>query len=196
MLLSKIIQSIAKVAHTNPTREVLQSLYITKDKVVCTDGFRLLEYKLGNTSSENFPKRENITPCELAEGESLLINAKELCKFKFKPSKILPVLSNALLCNKTENFVSLLSTDSQSDNMQNFKLVKGEYPKYESIIPTQNPVASVTCDAQLLIDVLQAFVDRTSKHNAVTISLYGENSAIKFTNPKQDVIGLLMPIKS
>jgi len=64
------------------------------------------------------------------------------------------------------------------------------YPKYEAIIPTDKPVYTVTLSPAHLAAICEAYKDCPS----FTLSMYGANKPVVFTEDKEKVRALLMAI--
>lgn len=65
-----------------------------------------------------------------------------------------------------------------------------EYPKYERVIPTEEPIVSIKLSPEHLKEICIAF----ENGGGMTLSIYGDTKPVVFTNDKEDKRALLMPI--
>lgn len=71
--------------------------------------------------------------------------------------------------------------------------IEGAFPRYETIMPTAEPIATIRVNAEYLKEIAQTFEDK-KKLGFVDISFFGELKALRFTNKDESVTALLMPM--
>lgn len=71
-------------------------------------------------------------------------------------------------------------------------IIKDEYPKFETVVPTDKPVATITLDAEYLGQICKAFQDGKDDH--MTIEIHAEHRPIVVTN-ESGLFALLMPVR-
>lgn len=167
-VLQIIDTAVSFAASTDQARPVLTSVLIEQSEsgllAVCTDGFRLSKLL--------------ISELQLIDSPSLLIPAaalKEVCRIikNKQVSSILVSISQEL---KQALFV-IESTEVY------VRLIEGEYPPYERIIPSEFKT-EVTCATQELIAALKsALIFARDASNIVVFAISSEKVLLKATSP-------------
>ncbi len=194
MLYNKHNFAVAKFTGKSGVRLELKGVFFTSTKTVATDSFKLVEINAPKVNAEDFP---------VVQGKSIMrgfkpfiVSAKGLRDIKFpKRPPHLSVLENAGIKHISENTVEFITTDLESSNSVSVRRIQGEFPEYESIIPTGKPVVEVIVNAQYLVDMLQV-LGALDNNRLVKIKLYGKEKPLVIEAGKdQKGRGLLMPIK-
>jgi DNA polymerase III sliding clamp (beta) subunit (PCNA family) len=181
MLYNKINLSVAKIASKKATKPEITGVYFTKDKTVATDSFVLCEVS---------------TPTGLAIEEfPTLLGAEVMAPDKFKPFiaaafrvagikipagkqvKTLPILANAAIKAINENTVEFITTDMDNTDVKGVQKIDGEFPEYEPLWPAGEPIAEININAELLTSLLNVLGQLDDKNHAVSIKIYGDESA-------------------
>ena len=196
-IINKDLLLAAKFAAQNDLRPVLAGVQVNNDCLVATDSYKLIKIDLKGGEVAEFPTDNKIVKLENVVEPFLLPAAQLLKKLKFAKNKTMPILEGGVLCNDSADKVSIFTTDIKTSNTLEFRKIKGQFPEWERIIPTSEPVASGYFDADLLIEALQALKCSTGR-SGVKIDLFGfmELAVIKGTETENSHISTyVMPIK-
>lgn len=198
--ITKDILLAAKFAASVDYRPALNAVQINDDCMVATDSYKLIKimYKGEAEDITIFPATNAIR--KLAKiNEPFLLPANQLLKkLKFTSNKDFPILSGGVLCNDSEDKVSIFTTDLETSNVLEFKKVKETFPKWEAVLPAQTPKASVFVDVDKLIETLQAFKSKNAQ-SKVLINIFDQNQPLVINGKESDtdhIMALLMPVKS
>ena len=194
-LLNKNNLEVCKIASKSDTRPELAGVYIT-DKLVCaTDSFRLLEMTLpADVKAEDYPKIEGKTA--MRGYKPFIISAKELGKVKIPVNKSLPILNHIAVSHVDDQRVELMTTNLDVADTKSFKRIGEQFPDYQKIFPTGNPVAEVEVNAEYLAEMLEV-MGKLNSLKSVRIKFYGDNQplALEAKSNNQEARGLLMPLR-
>ena len=196
MLFNKHNFAVAKFASKGTTRPELEGVFFKADKTVATDSFQLVEISTPKVKVEDFPAVQGKV---IMRGfKPFIVSTKGLKDIKFPNNgavQSLPILSNAGIKHIDENSVEFITTDLEVSNSVSVRRIQGEFPEYESIIPTGDPVVEVIVNAQYLADMLQV-LGALDSGSHVKIKIYGKDKPLVIEAGKeQKGRGLLMPIK-
>lgn len=190
---------ITAFASTDETRQVLQSVHYNAKGgfLEATNGRQLVRVPV--EVSEDFP---TVTG---ANGEMPPDCIIPLGPFKKALASIpkhsaLPVISNAALTYCDEEKARLTTNDLDTENSQVFKIVEGNYPNTEQVVPHQKSTFEICFNPNELSKV----VDYCKKHGNERENgniLFEFNSSTEpvrwriFTQGKKWVTGVLMPCR-
>ncbi len=172
---------------------------------IATDGSRLViadvkaEYK-----QDDFPKLDGIN-ANGAEFQKVLLPAKMFYNLaKTAPAKpvIPPLGCVAISMDEDGKRVKLATTDLSSVKIESAQQIEGEFPDYQSVIPTGEPSFEISFNARLLrqtLNTIEKLLDKGAKEiPAVKFSFYGATKVakIKGENKKAgtEVTSLIMPV--
>lgn len=163
------------VAKCDEKRFDLDAVQVHSDKTVVTDGNVLALVSESDTTLENFPVIDGVTP--VREFAPFLIPATQAAAItKAIPNqRQLPALNNALIgVNGDGRTKVIATTDLEAKTV--FRIDKKEpelFPKWEKAIPETEPIATVSFNLNLLLPALKALAafepDRAKK---VTMRVY------------------------
>jgi len=191
------ILKVAKIASKDTAKPTLSTIQITNDKIIATDGYKLLEATLQGFDSSQFPIVNNTELVEKIE-TPILIDAKAILKkIKFTANSPLPILDTAILTNENENSISVTTTDLTTATTTQFKKIKMNFPDYKRIMPEDECNTKVTIDARYLIELLNAFTDK--EKSEVSLEFRGHNKPLVLKGmaaSNKNKTGLLMPLKN
>ena len=167
-----------KIASKKEVKPEIAGVLFTKDATIATDSFRLIKISTPkNGNIEDFPS--NITP--LKDFQPFIIPAKALKDFKIaktENTRTIPILENAVITEITPTTATLTSTDLDTVNKKEFYTIDGEYPDWERIIPTAEPVASFTIKGDYLAELL-AILAKLDPKKEVKVKFYGKDMPIR-----------------
>jgi len=195
MLYNKLNLAVAKIASTNDSRPELASVLFTKDKTAATDSFRLIEITVDNSVRvEDYPKIEGKDV--IKEITPFLVSAKALKEIKPVKSKTMPILNYVAITFADDKQVEFSATNLETVERKMLRKVEGTFPEYEKVIPTDEPKAKITLNANYLLDVL-AILAEVNKQGTVEIEFYedGKPLLLKASNGSQSARALVMPLK-
>jgi hypothetical protein len=92
---------------------------------------------------------------------------------------------------KTFDTITSDGTITYKDATYHGEVIADAYPKYETIIPSGDPLASVTLSADHLAQICKAYTD--GKLSQLTLSIHGDHKPVTFTN-SAGMFAMLMPI--
>jgi len=182
------------VSHTNKSnmRPVLSGIYFTDKVSVATDGYRLLEVELPNIDANEYPayeRKEEFEPC--------IIPATAIAKVKTPKNVSLDILKNVHLSSTKERAV-LSVTDLETVDRTESRVIDGNFPAYEKIMPEKDKGISVSLDAKYLKEIADYFAKHEAD-GAVEIQVTGALDCVGFTGTTdagQKIRGVLMPRRS
>lgn len=194
MIYNKKNLEVSKVANKKDTRLTLSSVYFTPKATVATDAFRLIEVSVPKVNISHYPNDVDV----VKDFEPFMVSAGALSKVKAPaPNKEFPVLDNVVVTSVTDENVGLTTTDLEVVDTKTLKKVVGEeYPKYEQIKPTGDPVAKIKISAKYLKEMAN-LLEGYDKQDTVDIEFFGNEKPIvmKASNDIQSAYGLIMPIR-
>ena len=167
VLKNGITQVLNSVAISHPIQEILGVLFVVKDgflKIISTDSFRLSEktiYQKNNyttTLNQTF-----ILPQKTAQELVRIINQEEDVEMRIEPNQILFSLKNI-------NIVS--------------RLISGNYPNYEQIIPKKTDSAALIDKNELILKTKLASLF-SSKINDIKIILNPDKKTLELKSADQ-----------
>lgn len=192
MLYNQNNLNCAKIASKREIKPELASVFFTKDKTVATDGVRLLEVGVpSNVNVAEWVKVDGITA--MRGCKPFMVNAKMLAdKVKLPKRASLPILECATISHIADgHFVEFITTDLETTSRNRVAKVEGNFPNYEQVFPTGEPVAEITINAESLAGLLEVM---GKLENKVKISFYGKNKAMVLgcKDSKQVARGMMM----
>ena len=167
VLKNGITQILNSVAISHPIQEILGVLFVVKDgflKIISTDSFRLSEktiYQKNNyttTSNQTF-----ILPQKTAQELVRIINQEEDVEMMIEPNQILFSLKN----------INLVS-----------RLISGNYPNYEQIIPKKTDSTALIDKNELILKTKLASLF-SSKINDIKIILNPDKKTLELKSADQ-----------
>ena len=196
---------IAGHASQKGLRPVLNGVLFTPKVCVATDSYRLLEVELPD-QEELIPELPNTMPAGSSD-VSGIVPVSTVQKIKTSKNANLPILENISLDLQEEEAEGqggravLITTDLETLDRVEGRLVDGAFPDYEQIIPKSDPVIKVALTAQYLKDMAQYF-EKHAIGGQVVLSLFkgedGNPAPVLFTNSTeqgQKIRGVVIPCK-
>lgn len=203
---------VAKFAAKSEARPEIAGVYVAHDRMAATDSYTLAEVKCTEPiDPANFPivpnsgtamtmKEPMILPADFIEklGAAIPVHAG------------LPVLEMAAFigsapaeetenskANKTANFIT---TNLETATVHKTRMIEGTFPKYEGLIPTNKPTASIRLNADYMLKCAKFFADfykKTGKLPVVTLEFRDQNSPLimRASALNHDATVLIMPIR-
>lgn len=194
--LDKKVSAVCKIASKDTMRPILNGVLLKEGKAIATDGYRLMQVKLSNgINSDDLPNtgHEPYTP------DAVVIPAKELERaVKLAPKKAsLPVLTNAWTAKSKEGYIRIVSTNLETTNAPEIKLVEGDFPDVSKVQPKTPVKALVRVNPLLLAELLEAMQQATEGGygSYIEVELRTENEPIVLRTSDGNAEGLLMPIR-
>lgn len=202
MILNKTLLAHSKIASRDDLRPILQAIKIENGThAVSTDGFKLLKTPLPQVEFSDLPNMPGYKNVDIKDA---LIPMKSLeTAIKQIPKKsTLPILQNTWTVESAqEETIRLISTDLESVNVPEIRKIEGEFPNYQIIIDSveEEPIKSkIAVNAQLMVEIMQAFVLAGVANNIVTMEIRSSDKAIIIRGEnegKEKVLGLIMPVR-
>jgi len=173
------------------SRYTLRAVLATESETVATDGHILARVSL--------PVQDS-TPNGFTRG---LIPA-DVCKEieqSIPKSKNLPITLAAITTEHVEDrdILKIATTDLETPKVFTVRQPDGQFPNWDSIWPTDEPVMDICFNASQIADLAQAaakFSDRAAK--TIRLRFYSPYSAMRFdlvNDDGQEMNGLLMPVR-
>lgn len=165
------IKNLSAFTAKSDTKQELAGVLVTKDKLVATDSFRLIEVQ-----SEAGKDLEKPIIVKMQKGVKTFDHVTQ----------------------NTDGTVTLTTKGASTPSA--YVLDGDTFPKYEPLIPDiKNAIAHIKLNPQFLKEIAQAFEDLQGKNelNSVHMYVFEEESRAKpvlFTNDKGTARALLMPI--
>ena len=188
--------AVAKFASKSDTRPELAGVFITKDKVVATDGFRLVEVSV--------PKTANVAEYPKTNGKSamqgvkpFIVPAKEFGKIKLPNNKNVPILNNLAISYADNQRVDFITTDLENVQVKTLKRIDAKYPDYEQIFPKGEVKAEVSVNGEYLAEVCETLAELSNLKD-IKIKFYGDNMplVIEAGNTEiQSARAMIMPLR-
>lgn len=205
MLLNKHNLNIAALCSKEESRFTLNSILVTPQATVETDGHQLVKVTLPpDMKAEAFPIREGQPPAVDTWKPFLLPASEALNIAKALPKKTtLPILKHAAVTEDTDSngHSSIAVTDLEMARVFNTKKPEGNFPDFERVIPKKEDAEfRIAFNAELLRRVLQqveAF--RAEQHNTECVLSFASPSGplrIDARNDQgQEFTGVIMPLR-
>lgn len=179
-VLAKIAEQVSFAASQDETKPVLSGvLFLTKQgktRLVATDGFRLSQKEISQDAKEGFP-------------EKLIIPARAILEL----SKILPEPDEGvgIWVSQKENQVLFGSEDI----VLTARLLEGEFPDFEKIIPG-NFVMHATLEKEALLQAVRlssVFARETA--NVIKLSFSGNKLTVSAESPQAGTEAMSLEVK-
>lgn len=192
MILNNHSLDVAKFAATT-NHEILSCLYMSHDRCVATDAHMLLEVMHPEQNVERPEGIRNSDDTALIPASSALHASKNIPKGE----NDLPFMQHAFTSfYEPDNEMTIASRNLTDEKTVEFKPVKAEYVKYESVFPKGVPMKRVVLHAQYLKEMADYF----SKHAEgarVELQFFEGQSPVVFKaigkGTGQRMRGLVMP---
>jgi hypothetical protein len=159
MLLRKEALDVVSHASTEDPRYSLQGILIEPDgSAVATDGHRLAKFTPAAVPpGEDFPKVEGLDAAALDELKAFILPvdaAKAIRKAvpKVKHVEVLGYIGLDVPQTNANGCAVLAVTDLSSPQVFRPAKIEGNFPRYQNIIPTDEPDFTVTLNAKYLQD--------------------------------------------
>lgn len=195
MLYNKINLEVSRFASTNESRPELTGVFFTKDKVVATDSFKLVEITTPRgLKVEDYPKVNG--KAAMRGFKPFIVPAKELSKIKISSNKDLPMLNNMAVSYVDDKRVDFITTDLESVQVKSLRRIDGQYPDYERVFPKSKPKAEVLINGDFLAEVAELLA-KTNKLRSIRVKFYGENMplVIESSGEEQTARAMVMPMR-
>jgi len=196
MLYNQNCVNICKFASKSETRPELAGVFFKTDRVVITDGFRLIEMTVpSDIKIEDYPKVQGKSA--MRGFKPFIISAKELSKIKIPKNKTLFILNNIAVNYVDDQRVELMTTNLETADIKSFKRIDGQFPDYEKIFPTGEVKAEISCNGEMLAEMLEVMSKLDNNNKTVKIKFYGDNIplVLEAKNNNQEARSLLMPLR-
>jgi len=166
------IAVVAAAADKKSLHQELVSVRFSYTGTVATDSFQLIEISAPKSA-------------EVKKFEPFMIRAEEV-------RGISSADSYDILDNKDKKYAKISVPGGTTYEL---KKMEGEFPRYESIFPDQEPKAEIKLNAKYLMNVVKVLSGLDPKKE-VTLKFYGENRpiVIEAGNEDQKGRGLIAPI--
>ena len=177
--------NVAKFASKGSSRPELQGIFITKDKTVATDSFRLLEV------STPKDKRAEDYDGVMRGMKPVIVNAEYLKKnIKLKDDTI-------AIKHIDNNKIEVLQTIDGMVLPKFLPRIEGQFPEYGGIFPTSKPMAEIKLNAQLLAELLEVMA-KMNPTGEVKIKIHGENQPLVIEGGTENQLSraMLMPFRA
>jgi len=195
-LINKDILAVAKIASKDRRRYMLNNILLDHEKMVATDGYKLLEVKHSSEyTHKEFPTITNSKPVASLKSPLLLDAGAILKSLKFPKPQRLPILNEAVIVNENDTSIGLAVTDLVNPQVVKLGKVEGDYPQYENLFPTAKPQAKVRIDSHLLAQLLAAF--KGGLTNSIILEFHENGSALVIKGDDEGNShkrGLIMPL--
>lgn len=205
-LINKKHLAVREVVSTDGSRYVLNGVLVSEIEIngkaavrtVATNGRALAMVEGITPASEDFPQIAEIDNAPNGAKRAIIPNetVKRMVAAIPKTRRgTLPILSNGVL-KMSEKEITFACTDLDNKSIIPSRVVEGNYPAYEAVIPTATPKATVKLSPELLTMLLKAAIESTGGVG-VTFHVYGEMDAVKLTaeNKDEKFTGVIMPMK-
>ena len=161
---------IASKLNLGIVKPELATVLFTGSKTVATDGYSLIEIDI--------PFVDNPTPLN----DPILLNAADVAKIKTG--------------NNDDIFVAVDGTVTVGTATYKIPtLPADQFPKYEEVLPTGEPVTTVTVNAQYLASLVAILAKLPNDTTHVKIAFYGDRKPLILTvKGHQNARAVLMPI--
>jgi len=197
MLYNQHNLDVAKIASKNYVKPALAGVFFKKDRTVATDGYRLIE--------EMTPKDADVADFPIADGMStmkgckpFIVDAKMLAGIKLPKKTSLPILSNVAIKHIDDKHVEFFTTNLETSEVKTVARIDGNFPDYESLFPTKEPVLEIQINGIYLAEIAM-MLSKLSKfpEDVITIKLYGAEKplVIEAGNINQSGRALIMPVR-
>ena len=201
-LYSKLQCSVAAFAAPNESRPAIAGVLVTPDLMAATDSYSLVEVRNKDAAAliDNYPTVPGYAAVELAT--PIIVPAKVITALgkSIKKNAKLPILSYAAFAGTKEDSATFITTDLETASPSISRIIPGDFPKYDQLIPTNKPLATVKINPEYLMKVCKIMAEATKSSGlpAMTLELRGETEpvVIRVSNREHDIMALLMPIRS
>lgn len=202
MLLNKHNLSIASFCCAEKSRFTLDGILVTPSCTVVTDGHRLVKVTTPTQQggSDAFPALPNFTA--VAKWKPFImprVDAQEIARAIPKVNTI-PVLNHAAVGAATKDSVQVAVTDLERKQVFDVRPCTGNFPDYERVIPTGEPVLEVGLNAKYMaeaFDALAKFGDKRMsacmlriREKANAVEIFGRN-----LDTGQEMTHIVMPLR-
>lgn len=200
MLLNKKNLAVAALASSDETRLVCKCVHVTKEYTEATDGHVFARVSNPKVEDDDFPVIQGF---ERKEFDECLIPADQAVKLakmipKGDACRTLPILEHIQLAKNGEGARAAV-TDLDSPTVIQIRQDEGlVYPDIASSMPTDEPVATICVNADLLIKILKlAGTFNKDGCKKVIIEFRKPESAlvVKTDNNEQTFYALVMPMR-
>ncbi len=201
MLISKQMLRATVAVADDESRPTLAKVYFHKEGkksvAVATNSYILAKVEEETPDDTEFPVIPGMEGKKADEGFVDGVIAKKIAR-TLGTNKNLPALNYAKLEENAAITTDLaVTTQFRALSMEAAKDGGIKFPKYETIIPTTPPVASVSLDPKLLVKLLELFKGDTE----IRIEIYDKpgkaKTAVKIVNANGSLnkVGLIMPMR-
>lgn len=192
---------VSAFASSDQTRYVINGIHYNREAgcVEATDGRQLIRVLVSTDDNGEFP---TVTGADKAgELPDCILPAGALTKaLRNAPNgKSLPILQHVAVTPAPDGRVRLTTNDLDTEQSAMVKVVEGNYPKCEQVIPDWPATVTIALSA----DLLGTICSYVSKHgasatHAIKIELKDSDSPIRWsctTQGGRTVTGVLMPVR-
>lgn len=203
-MLNKWNLRVARFVSKDASRYTLQSVCVTKDATVATNGHQLVWVSTSaELKAEDFPEIPH-APRGDDQHESFLLGAEDAVKIeKALPRKsAIPALLGAAVSVKDGQPIVCV-TDLELPQVFRPKPTPGQFPQYEKVIPAADvvPAVRVMLSASYLASIAKFAAEFNGKGEAkdgVLLTVYGADKVVRFDAGNEEtgqaMTALLMPM--
>jgi len=197
MLLNKNNLELQEYCDKTGARAEIGGIYITPEETVATNSFMLVSVSTPKGDVKDFP--QSSTPFNAKQVRTIIPAqlATNVAK-KIKKNQTLPICENAVIKSfKGEEQITFATTDLEIWEETTGRVIKGDYPQYKNLIPTEEPKAKVNVDYKYLKSVITALARTSDSGRSISVELYGDDKPIvlRSKNDSQETLALVMPTK-
>ncbi len=194
MRINKKILGLVDIVSKEPYRQALTGIRFENGKAIATDGYKLLILELDKTDINDLPK---IGGQEAIELDNVTVPSKDIkiIAKSIKKSKNIALLNLAWNVKAEDGKVRFITTDLDTNEIFDSKLIEVDYPKYEKILPTKKPKFKIGVS----VEHLEAMATAMRKSGADIITLEFNKPldpiVLKAKDYDKNIYGLIMPVR-
>jgi len=202
MILNKKAIGACMIASQDTLRPALACVKIEEKRMIGADGYKMIIIER-NTEVNNFNHEDLPNMGTVVKNEEYLLNASQLkVALQRIPKKTdLPILKNIwTIESERDNQVKVISTDLSSNSIDYIEKCDANYPNVDIIIPTSEPIATISFSIPYMIELLKAIDIAGAKETSsiVTVEIHDKLAPImlrSIDSNKNKITGLLMPVR-
>lgn len=196
------IKAVLPFTSKDETRAILTGVRITSERIEATDSYRLARITPKNSiTADDFPRFPDgsVATGTISE-HGITVDAKALKRSLGnvpRSRRSLPVL-NRIAVKPSGNHVLLTTTDLSLTSSETSRLIDGSFPDIDKLLPSEQPVSTITFNAEFLKQVAKAFQDFGGRHAIVTVDVFSELKPARFSATDEDgteMVAILMPVR-
>ena len=197
--INKACADVAAFAASNGMRPILGTVYVTETHCVATDSFRLLEVENPAVDPNEMPVLTTGGSMVPTPGSGLIpLSAIAKASANSSKSKVLPILEN-IAVQFDGATATLTTTDLENTDVVSTRVVEGNFPDYQQIMPKEAPTFRFAVNAKYLKEMAAYFQKHTNDKSSKVILEFSDPTkplimrAIVGNNQK--AVGIIMPLR-